>query len=122
MALKFKALTMITRSLVWVVITGIWLASSCLAEETGSAAWAIQDITPMTEMSTLNTDIRAEDYFDIVGTLNLIEGNRVIVDDRELKIASGVSTSLVRQWNLVGIKLNTAGDVLVFEKLSDEPH
>ena len=32
-----------------------------------------------------------------------------------------MDTSLVRQWNLVGIKLNTAGEVMVFEKLSDEP-
>jgi len=122
MALKFKTLKMITQSLVWVVITGIWLASSCLAEEISNADTAILNITPMTEGSTLNTDIRAEDYFDIVGTLNLIEGSRVIVNDRELKIASGVGTSRVRQWNLVGIKLNTAGEVMVFEKLSDEPH
>ncbi len=119
MSLKFKTLKMSTQCLVWVVATGIWLAPGCLASETGSR---IQQITPMEEVGSYQANIRAEDYFDVVGTLDLVENDRVIIGNRELTIAPGVNTSQAQKWNLVGVQLNQAGEVVVFETVSDEPN
>jgi hypothetical protein len=65
---------------------------------------------------------RPEDFFQIVGTVNLIEGRRIIVGDREFAIASGTSTSGVKRWSRVGLRLNKKGEVVVCERLRSEPH
>ena len=119
MSRKLNPLKMIIPGLLWAVIAGIWLTPGAFAAETGSA---IRQISPMGEMSASRADIRAEDYFDVIGILNLIEGDRMIIGDRELKIAPGVNTSRARQFNLVGAKLNKVGEVVVFETISDEPN
>ena len=103
----------------WMVITAFWSTGGPLTAEAGQA---IRQITPMREMTNHQVDVRAHDYFDVVGRLNLIENDRMIIGDRELKIAPGVNTSRSRQWNLVGAKLNQDGEVVVFETISDQPN
>lgn len=119
MARKAKTFKIITGCFLWMAITGIWPAPGCLTADAGTK---IRPITPMGEMGGHRVNVSAEDYFDVVGILNLIEGDRMIIGDRELKIAPGVNTSRARQFNLVGAKLNKVGEVVVFETISDEPN
>lgn len=119
MPLKCNASKYCLQLLAWIVVTGFWLTSGVFDAEAGNA---IRRITPMREMANYQVDVRAHDYFDVVGRLNLIENDRMIIGDRELNIAPGVNTSRARQWNLVGAKLNKAGEVMAFETISDEPN
>ena len=100
----------------------LMLASTGLAADTGRAARAIRTITPMTEVSSHRSDLNPADYFDVLGRLNLIDGNRVTIGDRELTLAPGVRTSGIDQWNLVGAMLNNAGEIVVFELVSNDPN
>jgi len=119
MVRKAKTFKIITGCFLWMAITGIWLALGCLTADAGTK---IRPITPMGEMGGHRVNVSAEDYFDVVGILNLIESDRIIVGDRQLTIAPGMSFSRARQWNLVGVKLNRAGEVVAFEIISDEPN
>ena len=67
-------------------------------------------------------NMRAEDTFDVIGNLNLIESDRVIIGDRELPLASGAKIYRVDLSNLVGAKLNGAGEAVVVDLISDAPH
>jgi hypothetical protein len=119
MPYQCNALKYSLRLLVWIAIIACWPTAGALAADAGHA---IRQITPMREMVNHQLDVRAVNHFDIVGTLNLIESDRMTIGDRELKIAPGVDTSRARQWNLVGAKLNQAGEILVLETISDEPN
>ncbi len=121
MSRKLNPIKMITPILLWAVVAGFGLASGAIAADYGSG---IRKISPMGETVNYSrqADIRAEDYFDVVGILNRVENDRVIIGDRELILGPGVSTSLARQYNLVGAKLNRAGEVVVFDTISDEPN
>ena len=114
-----NALKYSLRLVVWMVITASWLISGACEAEAGRT---IRQITPMLEMTHHQVNVRPSDYFDVVGTLNLIEGDRMIIGDRELKIASGAKISRSSQWNLVGAKLDKSGAVVVVETISDEPN
>lgn len=104
-------------------ITGLVItASTGLAAEPGKTSGKIRTITPMREVSIHRSNLNAQDYFDVVGVLNLIDGNRVTIGDRELTIAPGVRTSRINQYNLVGANLNKAGEIVVFELVSDDPN
>lgn len=104
---------------VWMVFTAFWLSFGASEAEAGRT---IRQITPMLEMTNHQANVRATDYYDVVGTLNLIESDRMIIGDKELKIAPGVKISRSSQWNLVGAKLDKAGAVVVVETISDEPN
>jgi len=119
MPYQCNALKYSLKLLVWIVITAFWPTAGAITAEAGQT---IRQITPMREMANHQVDVRAHDYFDVVGRLNLIERDRMIIGDRELKIAPGVNTSRSRQWNLVGAKLNQAGEVVMFETISDQPN
>jgi hypothetical protein len=96
--------------------------STGLAAEPGRTSGEIRTITPMRERSIHRSNLNAQDYFDVVGVLNQIDGNRVTIGDRELTIAPGVRTSRANQYNLVGANLNKAGEIVVFELVSDDPN
>lgn len=107
--------------LLWVMVAGVGPTSGALAAD---SAAGIRPITPLGETSSFRqrADIRPQDYFDVIGILNLMENDRVVIGDRELTLAPGVRTSRARQFNLVGAKLNRAGEVVVFDVISDEPN
>ena len=104
------------------------ISALLMAASTGAAAGpkhsgkAIRTITPMTELSTYNVNVNAADYFDVVGVLNNIDGNQVTIGDRQLRLAPGVSTRGLSQFNLVGADLDSAGRVVALELVSDEPN
>jgi hypothetical protein len=66
--------------------------------------------------------IQAGDYFDVIGTLNLLESDRVIIGDSELPLAPGAKIRGVRQYNTVGAKLNKTGEAVVVDLIFDEPN
>jgi hypothetical protein len=58
----------------------------------------------------------------VVGTLNAIDGNQITIADRQMTLAPTASASGIVKWTEVGVKLNKAGEVVVIEIVSDEPH
>ena len=97
-------------------------ASIALAGQSGKSTSIIRNITPLREISDHRTNLNAVDYFDIVGRLNGVEGKQVTIGDRQLTLAPGVGTYRMRQYNLVGAKLNGRGEVVALELVSDEPN
>ena len=97
---------------------GVVLASECLAAD------KISKIRPITSTESAGRalNIRAEDYFDVVGTLNLIESNRVVIGNTELGLAGGTRTSGVSLYDQVGARLNKKGEVTSIEVISDIPN
>ncbi|BBO67494.1 hypothetical protein DSCA_14240 [Desulfosarcina alkanivorans] len=119
MAFKYNTLKTVTFCLIGVVVAGTWMVSGCLAADKGVS---IRSITPILELNSPEANIRAQDYFDVVGTLNLVESDRIIIGDRVLSLSSGVKASGIQKWDHVGAKLNPAGEVVSLVKLTDEPH
>jgi hypothetical protein len=102
----------------WLLI----VASTGAASGPKNSGNTIRAITPITELSTFNSNINAADYFDIVGILNSLDGNQVTIGDRQLTLAPGVSTYGLSQYNLVGANLDSAGRVVALELVSEEPN
>ncbi len=128
MAFTCKSINTVAGYLIVALIAGGWLATAGLAADkgmrmknTGTANVGISQITPL-ELSVPDTTIRPQDVFDVVGTLNAIDGNQITIADRQLTLASTASTSGIAKWTEVGVKLNPAGEVAVIEIISDEPH
>jgi len=118
MNINRKAFTVAARCMVLIVVIGLYPGSGCLAAERVSK---IRSITS-SESAGSPVNVRAEDYFDIVGTLNLIESGRVIIGNTELQLAGGANTSGVKQYNQVGAHLNKKGEVTAIELISDIPN
>ena len=111
------------------LITGGWLAADGLAADEGirmnnadTATVAIRQIRHVRETSVPDATIRPQDVFDVVGTLNAIAGDRITIANRQLTLAPAVSAAGIAKWAEVGVKLNTAGEVVEIEIVSDEPH
>jgi hypothetical protein len=109
--------------IVSMAIIGILTLPGSAAAKSGNAGTAaIHDITPMTEIGAHRVNIDAEDYFDIVGILNVLENDRIVVGNDELKPASGLNTAHVALSNTVGVKINRSGEVVKIETIYDDPH
>ena len=129
MAFTCKSINTVAGCLIGILIAGGWLATSGLAADkgirmkrTGTPNVAIRQIRHVRESSVPDASIRPQDVFDVVGTLNAIDGNQITIADRQLTLASTVSASGIAKWAEVGVKLNPAGEVAVIEIVSDEPH
>jgi hypothetical protein len=112
--------TTIAGALVLVLILGWCLSSSAIAADQNVSR--IRSITPMEEMSFNSLNVRAEDYFDVVGTLNLIDGGQIVVGDTKLQLAGRAKMSGVKKYDEVGVLLNKAGKVVKCVKITDEAH
>ncbi|MBR9985282.1 MAG: hypothetical protein KFF68_05170 [Desulfosarcina sp.] len=128
MAFTCKSINTVAGCLVGILIAGGWLATAGLAadkgirmQKTGTAGTAIRQIRPF-EMAAPDASIRPQDVFDVVGTLNAIDGNQITIADRQLTLTSTATASGIAKWTMVGVKLNAAGEVAVIEIVSDEPH
>jgi hypothetical protein len=128
MALTHKSIKTVAGCLIGLLIAGGWMATSGLAADLGErkhnrrmADVTIRQIKPV-RLDVPDATIRPQNVFDVVGTLNAIEGNQITIADRRLTLASTVSASGIAKWAEVGVKLNTAGEVAVIEVISDEPH
>ena len=128
MAFTCKSINTVAGCLIGILIAGGWLATAGLAadkgirmKKTGTANVAIRQIKPF-EIGVPDATIRPQDVFDVVGTLNAIDGNQITIADRRLTLAPTVSASGIAKWAEVGVKLNAAGEVAVIEIVSDEPH
>ena len=124
MSRKLNPIKMIVLILLWVMVAGgagFGPTSNAIAADSTAG---IRPITPMGETGSFRqrADIRPQDYFDVVGILNLLENDRVIIGDRALPIAPGVRPFWARPFTLVGAKLNRAGEVVVVDIISDEPN
>lgn len=119
----WKKIKMIAQCLIGMMIVGAWLASTCPAAEhtAKTAKVTIRQFTPA-ELNVSPSNIRAEDVFDVVGTLNAIDGNQITIGDKRLTLASNVSASGIPKWSEVGVTLNKAGEVTVLEIVSNQPH
>jgi hypothetical protein len=110
----------------WIVVTASLMASLLTASTSlaGDAASAqgLRSITPIREGGSYQRNVNAADYFEIIGVLNSIDGNQVIIGDRQLTLAPGVGTHGMSQYNTVGANLNNAGQVTALELISDEPN
>lgn len=115
---KTKAFMMVPGCMILILVIGLWTGSSCLAAERMSK---IRSITSA-ESAASPLNVKAEDYFDIIGTLNLIEGSRVVIGNTDLQLAGGASTSGISQYDQVGAQLNKKGEVTAIELISDLPH
>lgn len=124
MALTCKSIKTVAGCLVGILIAGGWLATAGWAADDGTATTnvAIRQIRHVRESSVPDATIRPQEVFDVVGTLNAIDGNQITIADRQLTLASTVSASGIAKWTEVGVKLNKAGEVVVIEIVSDEPH
>ena len=123
MAFTYKSIKIVAGCLIGILIAGGWLAPMGLAADnySGTTNATIRQIKPF-EVSVPDTTIRPQDVFDVVGTLNAIDGNQITIADRQLTLTSTASTSGIAKWTEVGVKLNPAGEVAVIEIISDEPH
>lgn len=129
MSLTYKRLKTIMIGLIGIMFAGGWLATAGLSAEDGTAAQnnpaasvSISKIRPVGEGTATQRHVLAQDVFDVVGSLNSIDGNRVIVGDRAYTIASGVNASGIEKWYEVGLNLNDSGEVVALEIISTEPH
>ena len=129
MAFTCKSINIVAGCLIGVLIAGGWLATAGLAadtgirmQKTGTADVAIRQIRQFRESSVPDATLRPQDVFDVVGTLNAINGNQITIADRRLTLAPTVSASGIAKWTQVGVMLNPAGEVAVIEIVSDEPH
>ena len=129
MAFTCKSIKTVAGCLIGILIAGGWLATAGLAADKGirmkktdTANVAIRQIRHVRESSVPDATIRPQDVFDVVGTLNAIDGNQITIADRQLTLAPTVSASGIAKWAEVGVKLNPAGEVAVIEIVSDEPH
>jgi len=123
MAFTCKSIKTVAGCLIGILIAGALLAPMGLAADyrSGTTNVTIRQIAPF-EVSVPDTTIRPHDVFDVVGTLNAIDGNQITIADRQLTLAPTVSASGIAKWAEVGVKLNPAGEVAVIEIVSDEPH
>jgi hypothetical protein len=122
MSAKQHTFARIAQCTVMIGIAGFCLAPVCLAGQAGRTTPTIRTITPVTELDISHAHIRAEDNFDIVGRLNLIESSQVIIGNRKLTIEPGLNMSGIGKYNLVGAILNNHGVVVALQKISDEPN
>jgi hypothetical protein len=129
MAFTCKSIKTVAGCLIGILIAGGWLATAGLAadkgirmQKTGTANVAIRQIRNFRESSVPDATLRPQDVFDVVGTLNAINGNQITIADRRLTLAPNVSASGIAKWTEVGVKLNPAGEVTVIEIVSNEPH
>ena len=104
--------------MVLILILGLSAGPGCLAADKVNK---IRSVTPPL-LQQLPSDVRAEDYFDIVGTLNLIENGRVVIGNSELRIAGGAKTSGLSLYDEVGAQLNRKGEVTEIVVISDIPN
>lgn len=110
---------------VFLLAAMVWLsmpASNSLSAESAQNGAKIRSLTPMMEISSHKANFSAHDYFDVVGILNVLEGSRVIIGDRELSMAPGVRAAGINPWSIVGANLNRAGEVVVLEMISNDPN
>ena len=128
MAFTCKSIKTVAGCLIGILIAGGWLATAGLAadkgirmKKTGTANMAIRQIKPL-EYGAPDANIRPQNVFDVVGTLNAIDGDRITIANRQLTLAPTASASGIAKWAEVGVKLNAAGEVAVIEIVSDEPH
>lgn len=82
----------------------------------------IRSITSMADTENPRIEVSSREYFDLVGILNLVDGNRIIIGNTEVTLATGVGTSGLDLYNFVGAKLNTSGEVAILELISNEPN
>ena len=125
----FKSIKRALQGMLVIMIAGGGLASVGLAADDGyraqrqtSARATIRQIRPYAESSVPDANVRAQHVFDVVGSLNAIDGNQITIGNRQLTLASTVSASGIAMWTEVGAKLNQAGMVVRLEIVSDEPH
>ncbi len=125
----FKSIQIALHSILMIMIAVGGLANVGLAADDGYRAKyrsagkvTIRQIRPYVESSAPDDNIRAQHVFDVVGSLNAIDGNQITIGDRRLTLASNVSASGIAIWTEVGAKLNQAGQVVALEIVSDEPH
>jgi hypothetical protein len=93
-----------------------------MSGQAGRTAPAIRTITPVTELDISHANIRAEDNFDVVGRLNLVESSQVVIGNRKLTVRPGLNMSGIGKYNLVGATLDKHGVVVALQKISDEPN
>ena len=124
MAFTCKSIKTVAHCLIGILIAGGLLAPMGLAADNSSDTTnvTIRQIRHVRESSVPDATIRPHDVFDVVGTLNAIDGNQITIADRQLTLTSTASTSGIAKWAEVGVKLNPAGEVAVIEIVSDEPH
>lgn len=118
MSIKRKAFMMVPRCMVFILVIGLWPGSGCFAAD---GLLRVRSITSA-ESAVRPVNVRPEDNFDIVGTLNRIESNRVVIGNSKLRLAGGASTSGVSKYDQVGAQLNQKGEVTAIELISDIPH
>jgi hypothetical protein len=106
------------------LIAGGLVSTAGLAADrrTGASNVTIRQIRTYGESSVPDATIRPQNVFDLVGTLNAIDGNQITIADRRLTLAPTAKVSGITKWTEVGVKLNTAGEVARIEIVSDEPH
>ena len=118
MNIKRNSFVMAARCLVLILAIGFYPASGCIAEDGVSKIKSINS----SKQRYHPVNIRAEDYFDIVGTLHLLEGSRVVIGNSELQLAIGARVSGVKLYDQVGALLKKNGKVKAIILVSDAPH
>lgn len=104
--------------MVVVFATGVLFVPSGLAREEEGIP-AIEPIQPVPGFNSEEIDFSemAERYFHITGTLDYKFDDRIVVGDRNLKVAKNVSVSRIRVGAYVGVRLDDAGKVIEVKRI-----
>ena len=115
--------------LILICMIVIFPVSNCVADEdqrSDESDVYIHEISPPApeaDFSKIDISRAAEDYYDITGTLYIIEKDgMIVVGAKELRLSDGVSIFGIKHGSRVGVKLNNAGEVLVCDEIEDAPH
>jgi len=120
-----------------VVIMGIVLGSNLLpsegiaeesvleavesGHESGGELKKIQPVPNVKAVDRIKSG-RVEDFFDVVGTVTMIDDRRIRLGDREFNIADGVDLRGIKRGDRLGVRLKKKQEVVEFERLKDVPH
>ena len=100
----------------------ILTAASGLAGNQDGDGATIRSITSMADTESAQIGVSSREYFDLVGILNQVDGNQIVIGNTEVTLASGVGTSGLALYNVVGAKLDTSGKVVKLALISNEPN
>ncbi len=109
----------------WIFALAVMLvmltAAMGLAGDGADGGTTIRSIPSMEGMESPQIQVSAGAYFDLVGILNKVDGSQIIIGNTEVSLANGVSASGLNLYNVVGAKLNSSGNVVVLELISNDP-
>lgn len=129
MSFTYQSIKRVALPILGMAITVFWLEAPGLTadytlgvKQHSTHKVAIRNISPVRDRGNPDSNLRPEQVFDVVGSLNSVDGNRIVIGDKELFTASDVSAQGIAISSQVGAKLNKNGQIVSIEKITDDLH